>query len=48
MAPNEIMPHMLIDHESWAMDDGNHVMVPNPSEVIFTTTLVTRSNEQVP
>jgi hypothetical protein len=35
MAPNEMMPHMLKDHESWAIDDGNHVMVPNPNENDF-------------
>jgi hypothetical protein len=42
------MPHMLKDYESWVGDDGNYVMVPNPSESIFTTTLVRRANAQVP
>jgi hypothetical protein len=38
MAPNEMMPHMSKDHESWAIDDGNHVMVPNFNEMISITT----------
>jgi hypothetical protein len=48
MAPNEMMSHMSKDHESWATNDGNHVMVPNPNEMISTTTLMTRSNTWVP
>jgi hypothetical protein len=40
MAPNESMPHMSRDHDSWAIDDGNHVMVPNPSEMISIATLM--------
>ncbi len=47
MAPNEKMPHMSRDHESWATDDGNNVMVPNPNEMISTTTPVTRVSTQV-
>ncbi len=42
VAPNEIMPRMSRDHDPWAIDDGNRVMVPNPSEMISTTALVTR------
>jgi len=34
MALDEMMPHMSKDHESWAVDDGNHVMVPNFNEMI--------------
>jgi hypothetical protein len=44
VVPNETMPHMSKDHESWATDDGNHVMVPNHSEMISTTTLVIKTN----
>jgi hypothetical protein len=47
VAPNEMMPYMSRDHESWATDDGNHVMVPNPSEMISTTALVTKASTQV-
>jgi hypothetical protein len=36
-----MMQHMSIDHESWVADDGNHLMVLNPNEMI---TLVTRIN----
>jgi hypothetical protein len=36
--------HMSRFHQSWAVDDGNHVMVPNPNEMISTTALVTRVN----
>ncbi len=43
VAPNETMPHISRDHESWATNDGNHVMVPNFNEMISTTTLVTRT-----
>jgi hypothetical protein len=42
------MPHLLKDYESWVGDDGNYVMVPNPSESIFTTTLMTNADAQVP
>jgi hypothetical protein len=31
------IPHMSEDHGLWASDDGNHVMVSNPSEMISTT-----------
>ncbi len=35
VTPNEMMPHMLKNHESWwVVDDGNHAMVPNFSEMI--------------
>ncbi len=32
---------MSRDHDSWAIDDGNHVMVANFSEMISIITLVT-------
>ncbi len=48
MAPNETMPHMSRDHELWVTDDGNHVMVPNPSEMISTVALVTRASTRMP
>jgi len=44
VAPNGMMTRMSKDHESWVEDDGNHVMVSNPSEMISTITLVTRTN----
>ncbi len=47
VAPNETMPHMSKDHESWVTNDGNNVMVPNPNEMIFTTAPVTRVNTRV-
>ncbi len=47
MAPNETMPHMSRDHESWATIDGNHVMVPNLNEMMSITTLVTRTNARL-
>ncbi len=48
VAPNEIMPHMSKDHDSWATKDGNHVMVPNPSEMISIAAPMTRASVQVP
>lgn len=27
VAPNEVMPHMLRHHGSWAIDDGNQVII---------------------
>jgi hypothetical protein len=47
VAPNDMMLHMSRDHESWATNDGNHVMVPNPNEMISIVALVTRVNMQV-
>jgi hypothetical protein len=47
VALNEMMPHMSKDHESWATVDGNHVMVPNPNEMISRTTLMTRASVRV-
>jgi hypothetical protein len=41
MALNEMMPHMSRDHESFVIDDGNHVMGRNPNEMISTIALVT-------
>jgi hypothetical protein len=43
VAPNETMPHMLKDHESWVIDDENHVKVPNLNEMITMATLVIRA-----
>jgi hypothetical protein len=43
MAQDEIMPHMLRDHESWVTYDGNHVKIPNPNEMISMATLVMRA-----
>ncbi len=34
VALDDTMPHMSKDHESWAIDDKNHVMVLNPNEMI--------------
>ncbi len=48
VAPNEMMPRMSRDHESWATNDGNHVMVPNLNEMISTFAPMTRANMQVP
>jgi hypothetical protein len=48
VAPNEMMPHMSRDHESWPADDGNHVMVPNPSEMISTVATMTKASMWVP
>jgi hypothetical protein len=48
VAPNEMMLHMLKDHESWAIDDGNHVMVPNPNEMISTIAPTIKANIRVP
>jgi hypothetical protein len=43
-----MMPYMSKDHESWTTNDGNHVMVPNPSEMISIIALVTRVSTQMP
>jgi hypothetical protein len=48
MAPNETMPHMSKDHESWVACDGNHAMVLNPSEMIFIVAPMTRVSVWVP
>ncbi len=42
-ALDETMPHMLKDHESWVIDDENHVKVPNLNEMITMATLVIRA-----
>jgi hypothetical protein len=47
MAPYEIMPHMSKYHESWAIDNGNHVMVPNPNEMISIAAPMTRASARV-
>jgi hypothetical protein len=39
---------MSKDHESWAVNHGNHVMVPNPSEMISITTPMIKVNVQMP
>jgi hypothetical protein len=39
-----MMPNMLIDHESWVANDGKHVMVPNPNEMISTAAPMTKAN----
>jgi hypothetical protein len=41
------MPHMSRDHESWVASDGNHAMVLNPSEMIFTIAPMTKVNVRV-
>jgi len=48
VALDEIMPHMLRNHGSWATNDGNHVMVSNLSETISIVILITRVNNHVP
>ncbi len=48
MAPNEMMSHMSRDLESWATNDGNHVMVPNPNEMISIIAPMTRANVWLP
>jgi len=48
VALDEMMPHMSKDHESWVVDDGNHVMVPNLNEMILIVAPVIRVNVQVP
>ncbi len=48
MALNEMMPHMSKDHESWVVDDGNHVMVPNPNKMISTAAPMIKVSARVP
>ncbi len=48
MALDETMPHKSKDHGSWTSNDGDHVMVPNPSEMISIIAPMTRINAQVP
>jgi hypothetical protein len=48
VAPNVTMPHMSKDHESWAEDYGNHVMVLNPNEMISIVAPITKANMRVP
>jgi len=45
--PFETMPHMSKDYESWAIGNGNHVMVPNLNEIISTIAPMTRVSAQV-
>jgi hypothetical protein len=42
-----MMPHMSRNYESRVTDDGNHVMVPNPNEMISIVTPMTRANVQI-
>ncbi len=44
------MPHILRNHESWVIDDGNHVMVSNLNEMISTSTctVMIEANAWVP
>ncbi len=42
------MPHMLKGRESWATNDGYHVMVLNPNEMISTIAPMIRVNAQLP
>jgi hypothetical protein len=35
-------------YESWVIDDGNHVMVPNLNKMISIITRMTRANAQMP
>ncbi len=41
-------PLVSINHESWVVDDGNYVMVPNLNEMIFIVALVIRVSAWVP
>jgi hypothetical protein len=36
VALNDRMLHMLRDYESWVIDNGTMLLVPNPSEMIST------------
>ncbi len=47
VAPYETMLHISKDYESCVIDNGNHVMVPNRSEMISTSALVAKANGQV-
>jgi hypothetical protein len=46
VALKAMMSHMLRGHESWVVDFGNHIMVPNPSEMILI--ICTNDNAQMP
>jgi hypothetical protein len=48
VALDEVMPHMLRDHGSWAIDDGNQIMISHPNKMNSTTTSVTRVSARVP
>lgn len=48
MALNEVMPHMLGGRGSWAIDDGNEIMISHPNEMTSTTTPMTRASACVP
>ncbi len=43
-----MMPHMSKDRESRVANDENHVMVPNPSEMISIVAPMTRASAWVP
>jgi hypothetical protein len=48
VAPNDVMPHMLRNHESCIIDNGNHVMVSNLNQMISTSIVVIEANAWVP
>ncbi len=48
IAPDETMPRMSKDHESWVANDGNHVMISNSNEMISTIARMTRASAWVP
>ncbi len=48
MAPYETMSRMSRDHESWAINDGNHVMVLNFNEMIPIVAPMIKVSVQVP
>jgi len=39
---------MSKDHESWVVDDGNHVIIPNLNEMISTIAPMIRVSARVP
>lgn len=48
MAPNEAIPHIYVSKTwSWVTNDGNHVVVSNPSEIISTIAPLIRANASV-
>jgi hypothetical protein len=47
VALDNVMPHMSGDYGSWVVDDGNHVMVSNPSEMISIVALVIKASGRV-
>jgi len=43
-----MMPRMSKDHESWVANDGNHVTISNPNEMISTIAQMIRVSAWVP